>query len=124
MDGPFVTGQVHRDCNTMALCLIDTQLEYLRTKSAGNGGQVEAQQLYSPQITCIKQPAGILFMGPSGMSCDAAAVSGVAELHERARDGCDLIRARPGMYVRRLTTLSCVREHENSLSTCCDNKNL
>jgi hypothetical protein len=35
------------------------------------------------------------------MSCDAAAVSGVAELHERARDGCDLIRTRPEMYVRR-----------------------
>jgi len=82
-------------------------------KVAGNGGQVEAQQLHSPQITCFKQPAGILFMGPSGMSCDAAAVSGVAEL----RDGCDLIRTRPGIYVR-------VREQDNSLSTCCDNKDL
>jgi len=87
----------------MALCLIDTQLEYLRMKSGGNGGQVEAQQLHvrSPQISCAKHPAGILFMGPSGMSCDAAAVSGVAELHERARDGCDLIRTRPEMYLRR-----------------------
>ena len=117
MDGPFVTGQVYRDWHTMALCLIDTQLEYLRMKLAGNGGQVEVQQLHGPQITCIKQPAGILFMGPSGMSCDAAAVSGVAELHERARDGCDLIRARPGMFVGRLTTLSCVRKQDNSLST-------
>jgi len=101
MDGLFVTGQLYCDCNTMALCLIDTQLEYLGRKSAGNGGKVEAQQLHSPQITCVKQPAGILFMGPSGMSCDVAAVSGVVELHERARDGCDLIRTRLGMCVRR-----------------------
>jgi hypothetical protein len=105
----------------MALCLIDTQLEYLRTKSAGNGSQVEAQQLHSPQITCVKQPAGILFMGPSGMSCDAAAVSGVAELHERARDGCDLIRT--GLECTYGgAALSCVREQDNSLSTCCGSK--
>ena len=45
MDGPFVdclrvnaTGLVYRDRNTMVLCLIDTQLEYLLMKSAGSDG--------------------------------------------------------------------------------------
>jgi hypothetical protein len=31
------------------------------------------------------------------MSCYAATANGVAELHERAHDGCDLIRTRPGV---------------------------
>jgi hypothetical protein len=117
----FVTGQAYCDCNTMALCLIDTQLEYLRMKGAGNGGQVEAQQLHSPQITCVKQPVGILFMGPSGMSCDAAAVSGVAKLHETPRDGCDLIRT--GLECT-TAALSCEREQDDSLGTCCGNDGL
>lgn len=54
-------------------------------------------------------------MGSSGMSCDAAAVGGVAELHEREHDGCDLIRTWPGMYVRRRLAV-CERERTGQQS--------